>query len=223
MAENATTQDVRIEDVGPCLKRLTITIPASVVDEQLDSSLQMVAVEAELPGFRKGRAPRRLIEKKFGTVVAGEARNQLLASAYSKAIEENELQVIGDPDDAAIRDIELKPGEDVTLELEVEVAPQFELPDFEGYEVKKPAIEVTEERVDGQIERILLNEGELEPREVAEPGDYCIGRGVMTPEGGEVALDLENAVIQLPTADGDGSGMILGVIVPDFREQAGLP
>ncbi|MGE4198840.1 MAG: trigger factor family protein, partial [Phycisphaerales bacterium] len=58
---------VNVTDVGPCLKKISIEIPAETVKEQLGTSLDTLLVEAELPGFRKGRAPKRLIEKRFGT------------------------------------------------------------------------------------------------------------------------------------------------------------
>ncbi len=222
MAQTEVTNEVKIEDIGPCLKKITITIPAEKVSEQMESSLAMVSMEAQLPGFRPGRAPRRLIEKKFGTVIESEARNQLVASAYSEAIEENKLQVIGEPDGSAMKDLKVEPGQPVTVEVEVEVAPEFELPTLDGIEVKKPLIEVTDARVDDQLERVKLNEGTLEPQDKAELGDYCIGHGVLKTEEGEVVLDLPGAVIQVPK-EKDGSGLILGVKVDDFGKQIGLP
>lgn len=223
MAQTELTNDVKIEDIGPCLKKITITIPAEKVSEQMDSSLEMVAMEAQLPGFRPGRAPKRLIEKKFGSVIESEARNQLVASAYSEAVEEHKLRVIGEPDGSAMKDLKMEPGKPVTVEVQVEVAPEFELPSLDGIEVKKPLIEVTEARVEDQLERVKLNEGTLEPQDAAALGDYCIGHGVLkTAEDGEVVLDLPGAVIQVPK-EKDGSGLILGVKVEDFGKQVGLP
>lgn len=222
MADTNIANDVKIEDIGPCLKKITITIPAEKVNEQMDSSLAMVAMEAQLPGFRPGRAPKRLIEKKFGSVIESEARNQLVASAYSEAVEENKLRVIGEPDGSAMKDLKVEPGQPVTVEVQVEVAPEFELPSLEGIEVKKPLIEVTDARVNDQLERVKLNEGTLEPQDKAALGDYCIGHGVLKTKGGDVVLDLPGAVIQVPK-EKDGSGLILGVRVDDFGKQIGLP
>ena len=222
MAETEVANDVKIEDVGPCLKKITINIPAEKVNEQMESSLAMVSMEAQLPGFRPGRAPKRLIQKKFGGVIESEARNQLVSSAYAEAIEENKLRVIGEPDGSAMKDLEVEPGQPVTVELQVEVAPEFDLPGLDGIEVKKPLIEVTDARVDDQLERVKNNEGSLEPQEQAELGDYCIGHGVLKDEAGEVVLDLPGAVIQVPTEKG-GSGLILGVKVDDFGKQIGTP
>jgi trigger factor len=227
MADAAVKNDVQIEEAGPCLRKLTITIPGEAVSEQIDSSMSLVAESAALPGFRPGRVPRRLIEKKFGADVKREARSQLISSAYSQAIEDNDLEVLGDPAAPNLDEIELEPGEPVTVTLEVEVAPQFELPELEGLAVKKPLIEVTDERIDASIERMALNEGELEQQDEPQPGDYLIGHGVMREkdagDDAEPLLDLQGAVVRVPEENDDGEGMILGIVVDDFATQLGLP
>lgn len=218
--------DVKIEDAGVCLKRITITITEDRVKEQIEQSFAAVSQDVSLPGFRPGRVPRRLIEKKFGDAVAQETKSQLFSSAYADAIEQNEIEVVGEPDTKTeIDSIDVMAGGDITLEVEVEVAPDFELPDVEGLKVMKPQIEIGDERVSEQVDRLCTNNGELEPREVAEVGDYCIGKGVMREKGAgdeaDALLDLDGAVVQIPQ-DSD-SGMILGIKVDDLAKQMGLP
>src|SRR5687768_13918498 len=75
------THDVKIEDAGPARKKITITIPAEEIDEKIDSSFATLTSQAVLPGFRPGRAPRKLIEKRFGGSVKTETRNQIVADA----------------------------------------------------------------------------------------------------------------------------------------------
>lgn len=226
MADTTIANKVTVEDAGPCLKKLTITVPAEAVDEQIETSMELMASEVALPGFRPGRAPKRLIEKRFGGEITKEAKSQLIASAYSEAIEEQKLTVISEPSGEELEDIELKAGEAITFSVEVEVAPEFELPSLDGMEVRKPVFTVDDERIDKSLERMCLNEGELEDREVSEPGDYCVGDGVMREKGAkkdaEPLLDLKGAVIQLP-AKGEEKGQILGVAVDDFAKQAGTP
>lgn len=216
--------NVQVEDAGVCLKKLTITIPGDRVKEQVEQSLSAVAQDVSLPGFRPGRAPRRLIEKKFGDAVSQEAKQQILSTAYSEAVQENELQVVGEPDTKTdIEAIDVMAEGDITLEIEVEVAPEFDLPSVEGLKVMKPQIEIEAERVDAQIERLCTNNGELEPRDTAEPGDYCIGKGVMrakdASEDEKELLDLDGAVVQVPADSEDG--MILGIKVDDLKSQMG--
>ncbi len=67
--------DVKIEDVGPALKRLTITISPEVVTEKLEESIGTLRHEATVPGFRRGKVPRQLLERRFGTTVRNETKN----------------------------------------------------------------------------------------------------------------------------------------------------
>ena len=218
-----TENNVVIEDVGPARKRITITIPETTINERLENSLVTLMAEAEIPGFRRGRAPRRLIEKRFGRMMENETKNQLIASAYSEAIEANKLAVLGEPDDnGTIEELTLETGKPLTFSVEVEVPPEFELPELSGMEVFKPIIEVDDKMVDEQIERLGVNEGTLEAQDTAAAGDYCIGQGTMKDDEGTVLIDLEGAVIQVPDAKVDGGkGQILGVIVDDFAKQLG--
>ncbi|MEM7623140.1 MAG: trigger factor family protein, partial [Planctomycetota bacterium] len=79
--------NVNVEDSGPSRKKISVDVPATVVDEKIGESLDTIIAEAELPGFRRGRAPKRLIEKKFGSTVRSEATKQLIGAAYSQAVE----------------------------------------------------------------------------------------------------------------------------------------
>lgn len=214
-----------IEDVGPSRKKLTITIPGDAVAEQIETSMAALMSEAALPGFRPGRVPRQLVERRFGKAVRDEAKNQLVASAYSKAVEDHKLTVLGEPDGGEeLKDLEIAPGQPITFSVEVEVPPQFEVPSLDKIEVKRPIVEVTDQHVNDQLERLKQSEGELEPREKTEPGDYCIGRGVMKKaKTGETILEVPGAVIQNPPKDKAGKGAILGLIVDDFDKQIGSP
>jgi trigger factor len=190
----------------------------------MEMSIETIAAEADIPGFRKGRVPRQVVEKRFGRMIRSETKNQLVSSAYSEAVQQNNLRVLGEPENAEnLDDLAIEPGSPVTFSLEVEVAPEFELPDLDGIEVKKPSADVPDEMVEEQIEQLRQNEGDLEPQEQAEAGDFCIGKGDIKDEEGTERLTLDGAVIQIPKKDSDGSGAVLGVLVSDFATQVGSP
>lgn len=222
-AATETPNKVEITDVGPSKKKLTIEIPAETVDEQFDAALDAIATEAPVKGFRKGHAPKHLLQRRFGNVVRREAKNSLVASAYSRAVEDHKLRVIGQPSGAGLEEVEVEPGKPVKFEVEVEVAPEFELPSLEGLKVFKPTIEVNDELVEGELKTLQLHEGSLEERQSPEPGDYLTGHGMMKNESGETILDINDAVIQVPPPEKEGKGMILGIMVDDFAAQLGLP
>lgn len=225
MSQTATQVEnvVKVSDAGPSRKKLHIEIPAETVTQKLRTALETLAGEAALPGFRKGHVPRALVEKRFGTAVRKEAKQELVSAAYGKALEDLKLQVLGEPVGEKLAEQELEEGKAFAFELEVEVLPEFALPTLDGVSVLRPMLEVTDEMVNEEIRKIQINEGSLESRESAEPGDYVTGHAVMTGQDGTEYYNLKGAVVQSPTPDKKGKGMILGIIVEDFAKQLGSP
>ncbi len=218
---DTTTNTVKIEDVGPCRKRISIDIPAEIVDGQIETAFASVAHEASIPGFRKGHAPRRLIEKRFGSYVKNETKSNLISTAYQEAIKDNELKVLSQPPAEAMEGIEIEVGQPVHFEVEVEVMPEFDLPELKGIKVLKPDTTLPDGMIEEEIKKIAINEGSLDEREDSEKGDYLTGNAVMTDSEGTEHYNIEGAVVQIPP-EGD-EGMILGVIVSDFAKQIGTP
>lgn len=224
MAETAQAdilKDYKVTDSGPSRKRLDIEVAAETVDQRLRDSVDTLLEEAELPGFRRGRVPKSLLEKRFGSNIRSEARNQIVAEAYQQAVEKSGLKVIGDPFGTQLKDIEIQAGKPLKFGLDVEVQPEFELPQLEGLELKRPMLEISDERVEQELTKICLNEGTLESHDESEPGDYLTGNARMVDEDGVEHYNIEGAVVQCPP-DGKG-GMILGVLVEDLGKQLGLP
>jgi len=224
MAETVTQERpnvVKLADAGPSCKKLSIEIPAETVAEKLRESMETLSVEAQLPGFRKGRVPKWLVEKRFGPAMKKEAKSELVAAAFSKAVEEHKLKVIGQPGGGNLEKAEVKDGEAFAFEVEVEVLPEFDMPEVAGIEVKKPIIEVTDALVEEELKKIAVNEGTLESRDSSEHGDYITGHAVMTSKDGTEFYNLKGAVVQSPPKDNAGKGMILGIMVEDFGKQLG--
>ena len=88
---------VDVEDLGGLRRKLRVTVPRETIDEQTDSQFQEIERDAVVPGFRKGRAPRRLVEKRFGTEVKSQLVSQLLSSGYLAAVQKAELKTVTDP------------------------------------------------------------------------------------------------------------------------------
>lgn len=217
------TNKVQIKDAGACAKLVSIEIPAATVADKLRGSIDTLAVEAAMPGFRKGRVPRSLLEKRFGATVRKEAKNELVTTALNKAIEDNKLRVVGDVSSESLPKLEIEEGRPFAFEVEVEVLPEFTLPKLDGIPVRKPTIDVTDEMVAEEVKKLCINEGSLESRDSAEAGDYITGHAVMSDDKGTEFYNLKGAVVQKPTADKKGKGMILGVVVEDFDKQLGSP
>ena len=225
MAETTTELPniVEITDVGPCRKKIKIEIPAATVQDNLGTALDALLMRAELPGFRPGHAPKRLIEKKFGTMIRKQAKEELVGAAFNKAVQEHKLRLVGDPLAEDLATVEPVIGKPLIFEIDIEVVPDFELPATEGLDIKKPSLEVTEEMVTKEIDKICLTEGTLEERPTPEPGDYVTGHAKLADSADltKVFFESEGIVVQLPTAEGGGKGMIVGMMVDDLATQIG--
>ncbi len=169
-----------IEDVGTLKKKVNVEIPKEEIDRKLDENYGELDTTAQIPGFRIGRAPRRLIEKRFGKDVREQVRLSLLAESIDSAIEQAELKKIGEPD-VDIDAISLPDDGPLTFSFEVEVEPEFDLPELEGIEVEEKDVEVTDKDVDEQLENIRWRFAKLE-----ECGDDA-----KIEKGDEVKCDLK--------------------------------
>ncbi len=212
---------VDIAETGPCSRTLTITIPASVVDERLEMQLGTLVSEAALPGFRKGRVPRKLLERRFGADVRSETRGQIVSSAYEKALASSELQVIGDPDFGDMESIkDLEPGKDYVFSVSLEIVPDFELPELDGVPVTKPIMEVTDEHVDGEILRTRYRFGT--PSQITGPFealDRMVGSvKIHLEDAEEPFFENDRAVAVVPAVEDEGKGQFLGLLVEDLSD-----
>ncbi|MBN1341172.1 MAG: trigger factor [Phycisphaerae bacterium] len=184
---------VEIEDVGTLRHRLSLTVPRELIDERLDEQFTELQRERDIRGFRRGRAPRRLVEKAYGSEVRDLIREQIIAQAYQAATEKKDLHVLGEPD---LNLDEIKLPEEGNLEFScvVEVKPEFELPELKGIPVKKPTVTITDADVDMQIERLQMRFGRYEPAEdgTVQIDDLVVADAKMSVDG-EVVHEETNA------------------------------
>ena len=121
--------ELSIENAGPARKRISITVPTETVDSKLKESLGMLRTQTVIPGFRKGKVPAHILEKRFGESIRSEARNEIVSDAWKNAIEEFELRPLGEPEPVGDpTEVVLEDGKPLSFALEVEVMPDFELP-----------------------------------------------------------------------------------------------
>lgn len=217
---------VTVEDAGPCKKKVIIEIPHEKIVNATDTQFNELRRDAIVPGFRKGRAPRRLLEKRFGKEATDAIKAKLLADASQSAITDNELKILGEPD---IDFDEIKLPEEGPLKFDfiVEVRPEFELPSLEGIPVSKIKLEVTDDLINSQIEQMQRHAGIWTPRkdESAELDDQVIAEATLKIEGIEEAEKFDNTEIyvrkngfvgQIPVEKLDE--LLVGVKVGDRKQ-----
>ena len=189
-------REVSIEDIGPCKKKVVVQIPQKTIQTARDAQYRTLQKDAVVPGFRKGRAPRRLLEKRFGKETSEQVKVQLLAEACDGAIKDNDLHLFGEPD-IDPEGIELPADGEMRIEFEVEVWPEFELPPLEGIPVTKSNLNVTEGEVDGELEHLRRVSGVWVPKE-DEPcveEDRILADVVMKVEDVEEEEKLDNTEV----------------------------
>ncbi|MHC5083208.1 MAG: trigger factor [Planctomycetota bacterium] len=202
---------VTITDAGPCTKKIEIEIPAETIHAKLDEKYQELRKDAMIPGFRKGRAPIRLLEKRFGTDVGKQTKLELLVDASEAAIKDNELDTLGEPD-VDHETIELPQEGPMKVEFEVEVRPEFELPELEGIEIEKPKVEVTDEKIDEELEAMCKRAGIWTPKDGgAKEEDQIVADVVLVTEGAADKDQRENIEIFVRK-----TGFVAGVPVEDL-------
>lgn len=187
---------VTIEDAGPCKKKIVIEVPEETIKSATDEQYETLRKDALVPGFRKGRVPRRLLEKRFGKETSEQIKLKLLAAASESALKDNKLDILRDPD-IDFEKVELPDSGPLKFDFEVEVRPEFDLPKLEGIPVEKPKRKVTDEQIDSEIEQIQKWSGIWTPRdgEKVKLEDQIIADVVLKIEGIEEEQKLNNTEI----------------------------
>ena len=164
-AEAASTlpeNKVAIETTGDAGRKITIEIDRQRVDAKYNEIFGELRNSALVPGFRIGHAPRRLMEKRFGKEVGQDVRNALVSEALSAAIKANKIQILGDPD-IELDKIEVPETGNMTFSVQVEVKPEFTVPEYKGIAVQEMTVEITPERVEQATRQFLSSRGTLVP------------------------------------------------------------
>ena len=202
---------VAVEEAGMLKKKITVTVPRERIDAKFDEMYGELGASTQIPGFRIGHAPRRLIEKRFAREIDHDVRNSVIGESIGQAMEQAELSTLGEPD-LDLEAIDLPDSGDLEYSFEVEVAPEFDLPETKGIHVDRPALEVTDEQIDEQIERLRTSRARFEP---ADKG---------AAEGDMVAVDVVLRAADCDDVKRDGvtlrvaPGQIEGLPIVDLGE-----
>ena len=148
--------DVKAESPQACLRDVIVTIPQVEVQRYLKDAYDELVPEAQVPGFRAGRAPRKLVEKQFRDRVVEQVKGSLLMDSLSQVTESEDFSAISEPD-FDYESIEIPEEGDFKYQFSVEVRPEFETPKWKGIELTKPVEEVDEKAIDDSLELSLIH------------------------------------------------------------------
>src|SRR2546430_14892086 len=134
--------NVSVENLGPCKKLLRVEVDAPAVDAALEEITHDFQRQVRLPGFRPGKAPRHLVVKAYAPQIDEEAKRKLVAEGYRKAISDQKLRVVGQPD---IEEIQFSKGRPIQFAVTLDTAPDVELPEHKRLPVNREMALVTAE------------------------------------------------------------------------------
>ena len=201
---------LQVEKLEKNMAKLTIEVSAEDLDKAMEKAYQKQKSRISLPGFRKGKAPRKMIESMYGKgVFMEDAVNSLVPQEYTKALGECDLEIVSQPE---INVTQMEPGKALIFTADVAVKPEVTLGDYKGVEVPKSEITVTDEEVDAEVKK----EQDKNARTVAVE-DRAAANGDIT------TIDFEGFVDGVAFEGGKGTDYALtlgsGSFIPGFEDQ----
>ncbi len=165
--------EVLVAETGPCSRSLTITVPPALVQEHLDRMYTSAQQQIQMKGFRPGKVPRGLVEKKFGPSILAEAKEQMLNRFFGEACRSKDLNPVGRIAIDDFETLEVKPGSSLQFTAKIDVRPVFELKAVKGLEVDAFEGEATEADIDNALKEIVHQKRTIQPTtEAAQDGDF---------------------------------------------------
>ena len=200
----------KVEELGKSMVKLTIEVAAEEFEKAMETAYQKNKNKLSVQGFRKGKAPRAMIEKMYGAGIFYEdAANELIPDAYEKAAVESGLDIVSRPE---IDLVQVEKGKEFIFTAEVAVKPEVTLGEYKGVEVEKTDVSVSDEEVAAELDRVREQNARIltvEDRPVAD--------------GDETVIDFEGFVDGVPFAGGKGEDykLVIGShsFIDTFEEQ----
>ena len=189
---------VSFKNTGTCRKTMTVEVPADAVAQERTELLAVYAKGVSIPGFRKGKAPKHLVEKKFAKEMQADLKDRLIPKFYHEAIQAEKVKVVSIIN---VSEPELQDGQPLSFDVTMDVPPEFKLPKVQGISIKAEKVDVTDKEVNEMVERIRRQHTaheDVEGRPAAEND--------MVQVSYESTIDGEPLEVKVPEARGLGQG-----------------
>jgi len=215
---------VQVETLSSVEKKLTFVVDASVVDDKLDEAYRTLGKQVNMKGFRPGKVPRKVLERRFGRHIHGEVSGGVIADAFDSAMEEHNLTPVSQP---IVEQGTMEKGIDYAFTVTVEVKPDLDLKDWKGVSVEWESVTITDEQVDQELEGMRQRGSTVEAADeghVLVEGDMAIVDGSFTIADGE-PRELKGLMVLAGQATGMPSAdwlkdHVVGMKVGDTKEES---
>jgi trigger factor len=168
MTINASSLQIALEEEERWRRRLTVTVPGSEVEAERSRVAQRLVKRLKLPGFRKGKVPAAVLEKRFGDSLQQETLDRVIGDAYKVALRSEELSPISEGE---VQEISYQPETDLTFAIAFDVQPEIDIGRLGGFVVERPSADVPEGQLEQVLDRLREQHGAWKPEESGTPSD----------------------------------------------------
>jgi trigger factor len=199
MSIDASRLDIDLREGAGWRRTLEVTIPADLVKRERDEVARSLATRLKLPGFRAGKVPARVLEKRFGQALDREVMDRVVGKAYREALKVQDLHPISEGE---VEKVDYEPDQPLSFSISFDVQPQIELSRLGGFAVERPTVTVGDEEVDQVLERLREQNGSWAPavEGTPDPGDL-VSISVYRLEGGETVDEPQDYDLTLGEGD----------------------
>ncbi|MDB4680228.1 MAG: trigger factor [Planctomycetaceae bacterium] len=188
--------DVTIDQSGPCRKHVKVIVPRKDIDHHFEQTTEKFRGEADVPGFRPGMVPTQLIQKRFRKELGDQVKQDILLESLEQISEKHDLDPIDQPD-LDLETLDLPEDGDFSFEFDVEVRPEFDLPDYSGLKLDRPSKEIDDAEIEKSLERYLSQYASFEDRDGAAEADDYVGLKLTAEHGGKTTREIDEFYIRV--------------------------
>lgn len=194
--QQSLSLEVKVSEPSACERHVIVTISREDVDRYLDKSYSELMPKAEVPGFRPGRAPRKLVESRFRDQIVDQVKGSLLMDSMAQVNKENDFSAISEPDfDFDV--VQLPEEGPMTFEFDIEVRPDFDLPKWKGLKIEKPVRKFTKKDVTSHMKNLLSRFAEEETHTDGAEADDLVTVTIKFKHGGKTVSQVEEQEVRV--------------------------
>ncbi|MDA1052617.1 MAG: trigger factor [Planctomycetota bacterium] len=216
--------EVKVDKPGACQRHVTVTVSREDIERYFKEAFDDLSPKAEVPGFRPGRAPRKLVESRFREQMSNQVKGSLLMDSVTQASEDCDFSAISEPifDFEAI---ELPDDGPMTFEFDIEVRPEFDVPEWKGLQLERQDHEYSDDEVSKHLAGLLARHGHMASKNGPAAASDHVTLNITFKDGDEELSRVEKHTVEIkPTlsfSDGNIEGfdkLIIGASLGDHRE-----
>ncbi len=190
---------VDVKETSACERHVTVTVSREDINHYFQEQFDELVPKAEVPGFRTGRAPRQLVENKFRPQVSDQVKGAILMDSLAQVSETQDFSAISEPN-LDFEQVNIPEEGDLTYEFNIEVRPEFDMPDWKGLSLERPEHEFTDDDVDQYIQKLSAQFSDVVPvEEKVKPNDFVVCNITSRHNGKVIATAEEESLQVLPT------------------------